>query len=65
MKRIFQKLLLHLSNDLFAERTDMLQANSDRIVTTYQNTGYAAIPPGQFQFTPPPGTEVSTPLGKQ
>src|SRR5205823_3690907 len=25
MKRIFQKLLLHLSNDLFAERTDMLQ----------------------------------------
>lgn len=64
MKRIFQKLLLHLSNDLFAERTDMLQANGDRIVTTYENTGHAAIPPGQFEFTPPPGTEVSTPLGR-
>jgi outer membrane lipoprotein-sorting protein len=64
MKRIFQKLLLHLSNDLFAERTDMLQANGDRIVTTYQNTGHAAIPASQFEFTPPPGTEVSTPLGK-
>jgi outer membrane lipoprotein carrier protein len=65
MKRIFQKLLLHLSNDLFAERTDMRQANGDRIVTTYGNTGHAAIPASQFEFTPPPGTEVSTPLGKQ
>ena len=65
MKRIFQKLLLHLSNDLLAERTDMRQANGDRIVTTYENTGHAAIPASQFEFTPPPGTEVSTPLGKQ
>ena len=65
MKRIFQKLLLHLSNDLIAERTDMLQANGDRTVTTYENTGHVAIPPSEFEFTPPPGTEVSTPLGKQ
>jgi outer membrane lipoprotein carrier protein len=64
MKRIFQKLLLHISNDLFAERTDMLQPNGDRIVTTYENPNRAAIPPDQFEFTPPPGTEVSTPLGK-
>ena len=64
MKRIFQKLLLHLNNDLFAERTDMLQGNGDRIVTTYENTGHVAVPPGQFEFTPPPGTEVTTPLGK-
>jgi outer membrane lipoprotein-sorting protein len=64
MKRIFQKLLLHLSDDLFAERTDMLQPNGDQIVTTYQNPNHAAIPPSQFEFTPPPGTEVSTPLGK-
>ena len=64
MKRIFQKLSLHLSNDLIAEHTDMLQANGDRIVTTYQNTGHPAIPPSQFEFTPPAGTEVSTPLGR-
>jgi outer membrane lipoprotein-sorting protein len=64
MKRIFQKLLLHLTNDLVAERTEMLQANGDRIVTTYENTVHAAIPATQFEFTPPPGTEVSTPLGK-
>jgi outer membrane lipoprotein carrier protein len=64
MKRIFQKLLLHLSDDLFAERTDMLQPNGDQIVTTYQNLNHAAIQASQFEFTPPPGTEVSTPLGK-
>jgi outer membrane lipoprotein carrier protein len=64
MKRIFQKLLLHLSNDLFAERTDMLQPNGDQIVTTYQNPNHASIPASEFEFTPPPGTEVSTPLGK-
>ncbi len=64
MKRIFQKLLLHMSDDLFAERTDMLQPNGDQIVTTYQNPTHAAIPASQFEFTPPPGTEVSTPLGK-
>src|SRR6266403_853488 len=64
MKRIFQKLLLHMSDDLFAERTDMLQPNGDQIVTTYQNPNHAAIPASQFEFTPPPGTEISTPLGK-
>ena len=64
MKRIFQKLLLHMSDDLFAERTDMLQPNGDQIVTTYQNPNHAAIPPSQFEFAPPRGTEVSTPLGK-
>jgi outer membrane lipoprotein-sorting protein len=64
MKRIFQKLLLHVSDDLFAERTDMLQPNGDQIVTTYQNPNHAAITLSQFEFTPPPGTEVSTPLGK-
>src|SRR5438552_13044844 len=64
MKRIFQKLLLHLSDDLFAERTEMLQPNGDQIVTTYQNPNHAAVPPSQFEFMPPPGTEVRTPLGK-
>jgi len=64
MKRTFNKLLLHMTNDLFAERTDMRQPNGDQIVTTYQNPNHAAIPASQFEFTPPPGTEVSTPLGK-
>ena len=64
MKRFLQKFTIQLSDDLRVERTEMLQPNGDQIVTTYQNPNHAAISPSQFEFTPPPGTEVSTPLGK-
>jgi len=49
---------------LQAERTDMLQPNGDRIMTTYSNQTRAPLPPLTFEFTPPPGTDVSTPLGQ-
>jgi chaperone LolA len=64
MKRTFQKFDLRLNNDLVAERTEMTQPNGDRVVTTYSNQTRAAIPASTFEFTPPPGTEVSTPLGR-
>ena len=64
MKRLFQKFDLHLNEDLLAERTEMLQPNGDRIVTTYTNQSRAPIPASTFEFTPPPGTDIATPLGK-
>jgi outer membrane lipoprotein carrier protein len=64
MKRAFQKLNLRINDKLQAERTDMLQPNGDRIVTTYSNQTRAPIPPSTFEFTPPPGTDISTPLGR-
>jgi outer membrane lipoprotein-sorting protein len=64
MKRIFQKFDLRLNGDLVAERTEMTQPNGDRIVTTYSNQTRATIPAATFEFTPPPGTEVSSPLGR-
>jgi outer membrane lipoprotein carrier protein len=64
MKRTFQKLNLRINENLQAERTDMLQPNGDRIVTVYSNQSRAPIPPSTFEFTPPPGTDVTTPLGK-
>jgi outer membrane lipoprotein carrier protein len=64
MKRAFQKLNLRINDKLQAERTDMLQPNGDRIVTVYTNQTRAPIPPSMFEFTPPPGTDVSTPLGR-
>jgi len=64
MKRIFQKLNLRIDGNLKAERTEMLQVNSDRIVTSYSNQTRAPLPPSTFEFTPPPGTEVATPLGR-
>src|SRR5437867_5658048 len=64
MKRTFQNLDLRINDNLRVERTDMLLSNGDRIVTTYSNQTRAPIPAYTFEFKPPPGTEVSTPLGR-
>jgi outer membrane lipoprotein-sorting protein len=64
MKRVFQKLDLRINNKFRVERTDMLLPNGDRIVTTYSNQTRAPIPPSAFEFKPPSGTEVTTPLGQ-
>jgi outer membrane lipoprotein carrier protein len=64
MKRTFQKLDLRINEKFRVERTDMLLPNGDRIVTTYSNQTRAPIPPSTFEFKPPAGTEVSTPLGQ-
>lgn len=64
MKRVFQKLDLRINDQLRVERTDMLLPNGDRIVTTYSNQTRETVPASMFEFTPPPGTEVSTPLGQ-
>src|SRR6266513_6008575 len=64
MKRVFQKLNLRINDKLRVERTEMLLPNSDRIVTTYSNQTRAQIPASIFEFTPPAGTEISTPLGQ-
>jgi chaperone LolA len=64
MKRVFQKLDLRINDQLRVERTEMLLPNGDRIVTTYSNQTRTTVPSSTFEFTPPSGTEVSTPLGK-
>jgi outer membrane lipoprotein carrier protein len=64
MKRVFQKLDLRINSEFRVERTGMLLPNGDRIVTTYSNQTRATIPPSTFEFKPPPGTEVTAPLGQ-
>jgi len=64
MKRVFQKLDLRINDKFRVERTDMLLPNGDRIVTTYSNQTRAPIPASTFDFKPPAGTEVTTPLGQ-
>jgi outer membrane lipoprotein-sorting protein len=64
MKRAFQKLDLRINDNLRVERTDMLLPNGDRIVTTYSNQTRAPVPASTFEFKPPQGTEISTPLGQ-
>jgi chaperone LolA len=64
MKRVFQKLDLRVNEGRRVEQTDMLLPNGDRIVTTYSNQTRAPVPASTFEFTPPPGIEVTTPLGQ-
>ncbi len=64
MRRVFQKLALRINDQLRVESTDMLLPNGDRIVTTYSDQTHGAVPASMFEFTPPAGTEVSTPLGR-
>src|SRR2546430_3027390 len=64
MQRVFHKLDLHINGNLRVERTDMLLPSGDRIVTTYSNQTRAPIPSSTFEFKPPAGTEISTPLGQ-
>ncbi|MDQ6859904.1 MAG: outer membrane lipoprotein carrier protein LolA [Verrucomicrobiota bacterium] len=64
LKRMLQRFTIHFNEALQVERTEMLQPNGDRIVTSYTNESRAPIDPGTFNFTPPPGTNVTTPLGR-
>lgn len=64
MKRVFQKLDLRINSEFRVERTDMLLPNGDRIVTTYSNQKRGGISASTFEFKPPAGTEVTTPLGQ-
>jgi outer membrane lipoprotein carrier protein len=64
MKRFLQTFTIRINNDLQVIRTEMVQPNGDRIVTTYLNESRSPIPASTFEFTPPAGTDVTTPLGK-
>ncbi len=64
MKRFLQSFSIRFNDALQVERTEMIQPNVDRIITKYANETRAQIPPPTFEFTPPPGTEVTTPLGR-
>jgi outer membrane lipoprotein-sorting protein len=64
LKRLFQSFNIQLNVDLQVERTEMVQPKGDRIVTTYSNESRAPIPAATFEFTPPAGTDVTTPLGR-
>ncbi|MBA2622205.1 MAG: outer membrane lipoprotein carrier protein LolA [Chthoniobacterales bacterium] len=64
LKKMLQRFTIEFNEALQVERTEMFQANGDRIATKYSNESRAPIEPSTFQFTPPAGTNVSTPLGR-
>ncbi|HEY1583997.1 MAG TPA: outer membrane lipoprotein carrier protein LolA [Chthoniobacterales bacterium] len=64
LKRLLNTFNIQMNTALEVQRTEMIQPNGDHIVTVYSNESRASIPPGTFEFTPPAGTNVTTPLGR-
>jgi len=64
MKKMLQSFNIRFDEALQVDRTEMLQPNGDRIVTIFSNEARTPIPAATFEFAPPPGTNVTTPLGK-
>ncbi len=64
LKRLLKTFTVQMSAGLEVHRTEMDQPNGDHIVTIYANESRVPIPPATFEFTPPPGTNVTNPLGR-
>jgi chaperone LolA len=64
LKRILTTLTVWLDADGVIQKTDASLPKGDRIVTTYKNVRSAKQSDGKFEFTPPAGVNVTTPLGK-
>jgi len=64
LKRLLQAFEIQMNSSLQVQRTEMVQPNGDRIITVYSNESRAPIPSATFEFTPPSGTAVTTPLGR-
>lgn len=64
MKKFLQRFRISMDESFQVSRTEMLQPNGDSIVTIYTNESRAPLDAAMFQFSPPAGTSISTPLGR-
>lgn len=64
LKRLLTTLTVWLAADGVLQKTDAALPKGDRVVTTYKNVRSTKQSAAKFDFTPPPGTKVTTPLGR-
>jgi chaperone LolA len=64
LKRILADLTVWLDDDGTIQKTDAALPKGDRVVTSYRGVHAAKQSDAKFDFTPPAGAKVSTPLGK-
>jgi outer membrane lipoprotein-sorting protein len=62
-RRFFRSLTLLLDSNLRPLRSDVVTTRNERISTTYSNARHEPISDSVFQFSPPPGTNITHPLG--
>ena len=63
LRRILTSLTVWMNADAVIEKTDATLPKGDRITTTYRNVRALKNVDVKFDFTPPAGAHVSTPLG--
>ncbi len=63
VRRFLSSLTVWLNADVVIEKTDATLPKGDRITTTYRNVRPQKSVEAKFDFTPPSGTHISTPLG--
>jgi outer membrane lipoprotein-sorting protein len=64
LRRLLTSLTVRLNADGAVERTEAILPKGDRVVTTYRNVRFVKSVDAGFDFKPPAGANVSTPLGK-
>ena len=64
LKRIVAQLIVILDKNLDVHRTDLTLPKGEQISTTYIAPRRDPVPASTFEFVPPPGANVSRPLGK-
>ena len=64
LKRILTALTVWLDGDGMIQKTDAALPKGDRVTTIYKNVKAAKQSDAKFEYAPPAGTNVSTPLGK-
>lgn len=64
LRKIVSTLAVWMDAEGNIQKTDATLPKGDRVVTTYQNVRPAKTSDAKFDFAPPAGVEVSTPLGK-
>ena len=64
LRRMVDEIILELSADFLPLRTDITLPKGDHLSTDYHNGRRSPLSSSLFEFTPPPGAEITHPLGK-
>jgi outer membrane lipoprotein-sorting protein len=63
MRRLLKSVDLTIDQNLSPTEVQVLDAKGEKVLVNYSNVHRGSVPDSTFQFTPPAGTTVTTPLG--
>jgi outer membrane lipoprotein-sorting protein len=63
IRRLVKSLTLTIHTDLTPLKVDFQSPRGERVLIDYSNVKRAPVPDSEYDFTPPPGTNVTNPFG--